>query len=210
MNLRFHPAIRTLRELVLDGRLGRVLFAQVSAGYDLRRWRPAVDYRKSYSARSELGGGILLDAVHELDYVTWMLGDVASAVAEVDRVSELEIDVEDIAAALLRMRGGSLVSVDLNYLDVAYRRRCLLVGDRATASWEWQRATIEINDADGEREELGVAADVDQTYIDEAHQFLAVLRGDEEPSTSVAEGVEAVRIVSAIRRAAETGSRVSL
>ena len=41
-------------------------------------WRPAVDYRPTYSARAELGGGVLLDAIHELDMLVWLLGATPS------------------------------------------------------------------------------------------------------------------------------------
>ena len=210
MNLRFHRAVRALREVVETGRLGRVLYAQVSLGYDLRMWRPTVDYRQSYSARAELGGGILLDAIHELDYTTWILGEPVSAVAEVGHVSDLDIDVEDIALALLRMRAGALVSVDLNYLDVNYRRRCLLVGEHATASWDWQRATIEIVDKEDAREQIDATTEIDDTYVEEVRQFLRVLDQGEPPSTSADEGVASVRLVEAIRRAAATGCRAEL
>ena len=56
--------------------------------------------------RAALGGGILLDAIHELDYLLWLLGPVASVSAELDRVSDLEIDVEDTALLSLRFASG--------------------------------------------------------------------------------------------------------
>ena len=64
MNLRFHPALERLKALLDEQELGRPQLAEAVCGYDLRLWRPPSDYRESYSARSELGGGIVLDAVH--------------------------------------------------------------------------------------------------------------------------------------------------
>ena len=102
MNLRFHPAVVELKQLIDTGTLGRVCLVQASFGYDLRLWRPQDDYRRSYSARDELGGGIVFDAIHELDYLQWLLGPVASVTAQTGRVSDLELDVEDVAVAALR------------------------------------------------------------------------------------------------------------
>ena len=74
MNLRFHPGPSTVRELIAGGAIGRPLTAHVAFGSFLPSWRPGTDYRTGYSARAELGGGVLLDAIHELDYLTWVLG----------------------------------------------------------------------------------------------------------------------------------------
>src|ERR1700691_4579793 len=75
MNLREHPGVRALSALMAEGATGSVLRASAWCGSWLPGWRPAGDYRKSYSARSELGGGVLLDvAVHELDYLLQLIG----------------------------------------------------------------------------------------------------------------------------------------
>src|SRR5205807_8193605 len=112
-NLRFHEPAARLAEIVHDGRLGRVHLAHVWFGSWLPDWRPNVDYRTTYSAQRALGGGILLDAIHELDLVVWLFGDdhftVAGAVVE--RIGSLEIDVEDTVGALLRHASGAAVSI---------------------------------------------------------------------------------------------------
>lgn len=210
MNLRFHPGVLALRDLVSRGRLGEIRFAQVWCGSDLRTWRPGTDYRTSYSARADLGGGIVRDAIHELDYLTWILGPAASVTAEVAHVSDLEIDVEDIGAALIRLAGGALASVDLTYVDPVYRRGCLLVGSDATARWDWTRGTVEINRPDADAAVLDVAADVSDTYVAEMRDFVEAARTGRAPRTSVEEGREAVRLADALLRSAAEGRRVTL
>lgn len=210
MNLRFHPGVLALRDLVSEGRLGEIRFAQVWCGSDLRSWRPGTDYRTSYSARAELGGGIVRDSIHELDYLTWMLGPAATVTAEVARVSDLEIDVEDIGAALIRLARGGLASVDLTYVDPVYRRGCLLVGALATARWDWPRGTVEINRPDGDTEVLDVTADLSETYMAEMRDFLEAARAGRAPRTSAEEGREAVRLADALLQSAAEGRRVAL
>ena len=73
-NMRFHPGLKILKELIDSGTIGRVLWLSVEAGQYLPDWRPWQNYRESYSARLELGGGIILDGSHELDYICWLLG----------------------------------------------------------------------------------------------------------------------------------------
>jgi predicted dehydrogenase len=210
MNLRFHPGVLALRDLVSEGRLGEIRFAHVWCGSDLRTWRPGTDYRTSYSARADLGGGIVRDAIHELDYLTWMLGPAASVTAEVAHVSDLEIDVEDIGAALVVLKGGALASVDLTYIDPVYRRGCMLVGAEATARWDWTRGTVEISRPGTEVEQLDVAADVADTYVAEMRDFVEAAQTGRAPRTSAEEGRDAVRLADALLRSAAEGRRVTL
>jgi spore coat polysaccharide biosynthesis protein SpsF len=210
MNLRFHPGVRKLRELLAAGRLGTTLYAQISCGSDLRGWHPGRDYRSSYSARASLGGGVVWDSIHELDYLTWLLGPAASITAEVAHASELEIDVEDIGLALVRLASGSLASVDLTYFDPAYRRGCLLVGSQASASWDWAQATIEVRSAEAGVETIAVPGEVADTYVAEVQDFLEAANDGRASSTTVQEGAATVRLADALFTSAREGRRVAL
>ena len=101
-DLRFDPGLRTIRGLLADGRIGRVVGVQAQVGQYLPDWHPWEDYRRGVSARVEAGGGVILDLIHELDYLTWLLGPASSVACFADRVSGLEIETEDTAAMLLR------------------------------------------------------------------------------------------------------------
>lgn len=203
MNLRFHRGILGLRELLPA--LGQLRLARSSFGYDLRLWRPGTDYRTSYSGRADLGGGILLDAIHELDYLLWLLGPVESVTAELDRVSDLEIDVEDTALVSLRFASGALGAVDLNFVEPSYRRECLLVGADAVAHWDWNDGEIRLRRGDDEQR-VDVGCDVQDTYRAVLEEFLA----GSEPRTSLEDGIAALRLVDAVRRSASLGQRVDV
>jgi predicted dehydrogenase len=209
MNLRFHRGVLALQKLLVEQELGSPRYVQASFGYDLRLWRPEKDYRESYSAQAALGGGILLDAVHELDYLTWLLGPVESVTAELGRVSELEIDVEDTALLILRFASGVLGAVDLNYIDPAYRRGCIIVGSEAVASWDWNASTIAVSRAKSVHK-LDVAENVADTYRAVLKDFVAAAESTRDPRTPVEDGVAALRIVDASRRSASRGQRVSV
>jgi predicted dehydrogenase len=210
MNLRFHPGVLELKRLLDEGALGDIRLARASFGYDLRLWRPGTDYRQGYSARAELGGGIVLDAIHELDYLLWLLGPVESVSGEIGRLSDLEIDVEDVAVALLRFKGRALASVDLNFFEPAYRRGCLLVGAEAVAQWDWQRATVTVSREDEPDRLADAACDLTETYRAELLDFLDAVEREADPRTSFREGLEAVRVAAAIKRSAAEGARVAL
>ena len=89
-NLRFHKGLQILKEVIDSGKIGRVLWMNVEAGQYLPDWRPWQNYRESYSARKDLGGGIILDGSHELDYICWILGYPTEVTCRAERISNLD------------------------------------------------------------------------------------------------------------------------
>jgi predicted dehydrogenase len=204
-NLRLHEPVQRLVELALTGRAGAIRHVRLWFGSWLPDWRPSVDYRTTYSARSDLGGGVLLDAIHELDLLVWLLGcepDVVGAV--VDRIGPLDIDVEDTVVALFRHPGGPVAEVSLDYLSRRYRRGMEVIGERATLRLDWARSVIEVEDADGIAIEAAVAP-VARSYERQAERFLDWMGGDSAPPVDGATGAASVRLADHIRIAADGG-----
>jgi predicted dehydrogenase len=210
MNMRFHPGVLMLKRLLAEGDLGPVAFAQASFGYDLRLWHPESDYRRGYSARAELGGGIVLDAIHELDYLLWLLGPVTTVSAEAAHVSDLEIDVEDIAVAILRFESGAIGAIDLNFFEPAYRRGCLVVGSDAVARWDWHEGTVSLRSKGDSDRVIGAHCELTDTYRAELEDFAQAIENGHPPRTPVTDGVAAVRVAEALKDSALTGRRIAV
>lgn len=132
-NMRFHPAVDALRQAL--PRVGRPLFARAQYGNYLPEMRPGTDYRTLYCARAEAGGGVIFDAIHEIDYLSWLFGPVERVIAEAARVGDLEIDVEDYAALTLTHLSGVRSEIHLDYLQRSKRRGCEIVGTEGTLVW---------------------------------------------------------------------------
>jgi predicted dehydrogenase len=132
-NMRFHPAVAALRQAL--PRVGRPLFARAQYGNYLPDMRPGADYRTLYCARAEAGGGVILDAIHEIDYLLWLFGSVERVSAEADRIGDLDIDVEDYANLALVHRNGVRSEIHLDYLQRSKRRGCEIVGSEGTLIW---------------------------------------------------------------------------
>lgn len=209
MNLRFHPGVLELRRLVTTAELGELRVAEAWFGYDLRRWRPGTDYRASYSARAELGGGIVLDAIHELDYLMWLFGPVESVSAETATLSDLEVDVEDTALAVLRFAAGPMATVALDFHSPVYRRGCVLVGSAGVARWSWEEEHVVVRGSEGEERRLDVPAGPAPTYAALVEDFVRAADLGGSPRCPVGEGLATLRVAEAIKRAAATGRRVS-
>lgn len=211
-NLRFHPGPETVAAVVASGEIGRPLTAQVAFGSYLPDWRPGTDYRESYSARAELGGGILLDAIHELDYATWILGDAADVDARLARLSDLELDVEDAAIVTTRHASGALSTITLDYLDRAYHRGCRIAGSEASVAWSWEGDVVQVLGSDTAREVTAPSSAITESYRRQMAAFLeAASRGTlVPPLCGLAEAAATMRLADAARESDATGRRVIL
>jgi predicted dehydrogenase len=138
----------------------------------------------------------------------WISGSVETVVAEVDRVSNLEVDVEDIAVAVLRFDSGAVAAVDLNFFEPAYRRGCTLVGADAVARWDWRQETVVVSRPSADDEIFDVSCDLAQTYRAELLDFTHAVESAEQPVASANSGLAAVRLADAIKRSARAGQRI--
>lgn len=180
-NFRFHPGLQRLRALLTEGALGEVLFARAVFGQYLPDWHPWEDYRQGYSARRDLGGGIVLDRIHELDYLVWLFGPVAQARGLVLHTGTLDIETEDLAEGWLRFRSGVTASLHVDYLNRRYTCRAEVLGTAGTAWWDFASHSLRLYQA-ATREEHTWAwphLSVNAMYVDEMRHFLRLLAGEE-------------------------------
>jgi len=123
--MRFHPVLGAVRER-LPG-LSVHAARAVCSSY-LPDWRPGTDYRKNYSAIRSQGGGVVLDLIHEWDYLTWLFGFPETSTLSAGKFSDLEIDSDDLALYLARY-GDMLLSVHLDYFGRVSERSLTLYAE---------------------------------------------------------------------------------
>jgi predicted dehydrogenase len=192
-NLRFHPALEAIRNTLGDDRIGRLLTARCEVGSYLPEWHRGSDYGIEYSARQELGGGALLTLIHELDFMIWIAGPVREAVGRRARVSQLEIDVEDVVELICRHERGALTSVHMDFVDRVYNRRSRWVGEQGSIEWQWGSPVMLLRPGDL-RETLwdDPAFDFNETYVREIVDFLEAAISGGAPRTT---GRDAQRVL---------------
>jgi predicted dehydrogenase len=201
-NMRFHPGLRNVKKLLNEGVIGRVCAARVEVGQYLPEWHPWEDYRQGYSARRDLGGGIILDAIHEIDYIQWMLGQVEAVACFAGKLSQLEIDTEDTASILLRFSCGAIGEVHMDYIQRFYTRKCDIIGDEGTICWDY--STGETRQYSASKRGWQIFSnpsgwESNQMYIDEMHHFLRCLAGEETAVNSVHDALQTLTIALAAK-----------
>ena len=101
---RFHPGLRQIQAWLANGAIGRPYTFRAHWGEYLPNWHPWEDYRQSYAARPDLGGGVILTLTHPLDYLRWLLGDVTGLWASAGTLGDLGISVVDSAEIGLQFK----------------------------------------------------------------------------------------------------------
>lgn len=209
---RFHPGLLQVRRLLNESAVGQVVSVQAHWGEYLPDWHPWEDYRASYSARTELGGGVTLTLCHPLDYLRWLFGEVKSVGATLG-YRGLDIEAEDTADIQLVFESGVLGSVHLDYLQRPHEHWLRIIGREGTIRWDAVDGTTRcFRTADGHWRAFDVPADFerDTMFLDETRHFLACIDGTETPLCTVDDGISALKIVQAAKRASAEGTVVCL
>lgn len=205
-DLRFDPGLRRAAALIAGGELGRVMAIHVQVGQYLPDWRPGTDYRQGVTARSELGGGVILELVHELDLVAWLAAPVVEVGCLAQRVSELEMDAEDLAVMTLRFASGALGTVHLDCLDRVPVRIARVTGSDGSLVWDGLARTLAWRRAGGEWQRYEWSAvDRNGRFVEELRCLLGCVRDGGRPPVDLDGAAATLRVALAARRAAETG-----
>lgn len=221
---RYHPTLNKARQLIQSNALGKVLTVHVHWGEYLPQWHPWEDYRQSYAARADLGGGVIVTLTHPLDYLRYLLGDVEALWSFNGHLSSLEIDVEDMAEIGLRFTGGAVGGVHVNYFQRPPVHRLEFVGTDGTLHWDNADASLHLYKSPTT---FGSYADQppapvmetflppegferNQLFVAQTRHFLEIVRGESEPVCSLTDGVQALRLALAAYESQKTGRVVNL
>lgn len=210
---RFHPGLRTVKQLLDEGAVGRVVHALAHWGEYLPGWHPWEDYRRSYSARADLGGGAILTLCHPLDYLHWLLGTVRAVTATTGRISGLELDVEDTADVTLQFVSGAMGTVHLDYVQRPPSHWLQITGTTGTIRWDNADGTVHCYRADrGEWERIPAPAEFERNtmFLDEMRHFLDCTAGRAEPLVTLDDGIRALEVALAAKLSAAEGRVVEV
>ena len=213
-HFRFHPVLNQVKTLLESGQLGKPLSARAHWGEYLPGWHPWEDYRRSYAARADLGGGVVNTLSHPLDYLRWLLGEVETVSAWTAKLSQLELDVEDQADILLRFVGGAVASVHLDYYQRPPSHTLEIICEGGRIFWDNATGEAHIFYAQSSATDLLVPPEGferNQMFLDEMATFVRLCQGEVLPHCTLADGIRVQEIVLAIKQsAAQDGCMVRL
>ena len=202
-NLRFHKCINKIKKMVSTDKLGKIISVQAESSSYLPDWHPDEDYRTSYAARNELGGGVILTCIHELDYLYWFFGQIKEIVAFSDKLSQLEISVEDYAAIIAKFQNGVVAEIHLDFFQRPPTSRCKIVGTKGTILWESIKNQVlfyNIKKKKWTKEFEIKKFNRNEMYLNEMSYFLNCVKKRKKPMNGVKENFEILNVALKIKR----------
>ncbi|MGO9598044.1 MAG: Gfo/Idh/MocA family protein [Isosphaeraceae bacterium] len=223
---RFTAANVRLKEAIMAGRFGRLTLADTYV-----KWWRTQEYYDSGGWRGtwELdGGGALMNqAIHNVDLLCWLMGDVDAVVALTATLAHVRIDVEDTAVASLRFKSGALGVIEAaTSVYPGLLKRIEIHGDRGSARveqdditlWDFQERVPSDNEVyaamaatSGFKSGASDPRGITHTgHRDQLAEFLAAIDRKRAPRVDGREGRKSVEIIRAIYQSARTGQVVKL
>ncbi len=216
--MRFHPLVRVMRDLVRDGAAGRILACTHHSGQYLPDWHPWEDYRAFYAARRATGACREI-VPFELNWLTWVLGELTAVSCFNGKLSALEADIDDVYQILLRFEGPILGHLLVDVVARAPYRSCRLLGEEGVIEWVWQDRRVRLFSAadktwtDYQEPSSTVEAgyiNPEEMYIEETRAFVAAICGTAPYPFTLADDRRLLAYLAGIERSADEGARIDV
>jgi len=208
-NLRFHSLIRQVKCMVASNQYGKTIYANLTVGHYLPLWHPYEDYRDSYVSRKDLGGGVIRTLSHEIDLVQHFFGKISKVFAKVDKLSSLEIDVDDMVGLMLETDNCKHILVHMDYLNPIPVREGKILFEKGLLEYSYNRGKIYFTDYVSKRKKVIFKSneDYDEQYISQMKSFVT---GNSNTACMIGEGIEVMRVIQSCEESSRTGGEICL
>lgn len=228
-NNRFIDTSKKIKEMAEEGFFGE--FYAGRCGWIRRRGIPGKG--GWFTTKAQSGGGPLIDlGVHMIDLAVWFMGNPKPvavtgntfckfADAEVmdspeskfgDAVENGTFDVEDLAMGAIRFDNGAVLQIEFSWASNIKKeiRFVELRGERAGLSWNGGNAEVYYEEKGKQKNKKVGGNPVKLPHKVNISHFIDVLEGKAEPVFVPDQGIDMIKILTAIYESAETGKEVRL
>ena len=161
-NLRQHPVVRFIKNFIINKKIFSV---NINCNSYLPNWRQNINYKDSYSSLRRLGGGVLLDLSHEIDYLEWIFKKIKKLdLVKIKKLSNLKINVEDHVLIAGKTSLSNFI-VDLNYYSLYPRREVVIDGHNFSIKGDLINNFVEIYLNNKNKKIVSFKNDKNYTYI---------------------------------------------
>jgi len=138
-NLVFHPIFMNIKKFVNSNDVGNIINLQCQAGHWLPDWHPYEDYKKSYFAKKELGGGVALTLIHEIHMAIELAGKPQEVVGMKSDSASLDIEknIDIISDIMIRHKSGCVIQIHLDYIQNPFHRSGLITFEKGWISYDF-------------------------------------------------------------------------
>jgi len=208
---RLHPGIQYLKQCLLDKEFGDILSVRAVVGERLTTMHTYEDYKETYMARKDMGGGVVTNQmVHELDYLYYLFGAPLDVYALGGSLGNLGIDVEDNCDAVYTVsyEGRRFpISVHADFYQSPPQRFVQVVGTKGKILVDIisnfvektiQDETTKIEYPEFQRNDM---------FIEELRLFMDSVLGKREPAITLDDGIVSLKTMVVTKESMEMGGK---
>jgi predicted dehydrogenase len=203
---RYSPGVKKIKELLDSGVIGRVLSVRGEFSEYLPDWHPWEDYRDFYMAKKTQGGGSILDQSHIMDLIHYLIGEFKSVFALNTKLSNLEIEADDIAEMVVTLKNGVVASIHTDIFGRDHKKSLEIKGEKGNIFWDHYLNKVRHYDAETRCTHVykGFPSDFNLCYIDEIKRFISCCQGKEKPLADLQTGIETMELIRAAEKSHRT------
>jgi len=191
-NLRFHPVITYLKNFL---KKKNILSINVISHSFLPSWRKK-NYKHSVSAKKKLGGGVLLELSHELDFLKWLFKKIKILQVYNKQISKLKINTDDILNLSGKVNNKSFFNLNINFFSRINCRKIKVDGNNFSIEGDLINNTIKIVIDDKEDEKIFKNFDIKNTF---RSLHLELMSQKLKHSCTIFEGLELMKLIDKIK-----------
>lgn len=212
-NMRFHPCIIKIKKILNEKRLGQIMSVHVESSSYLPDWHPYEDYRNGYAARKDLGGGIALTCIHELDFLYWFFGDIQKVFSVTGKFSDLKLNTDDLSVMTLVFKNKVIGELHLDYFQRPDFKSCTIKGTKGTLFWDSSSNKVKIfyRSKKSWKIELKVTNfKRNSMYVDELKYFFNCIKKKKKTMNDINDGIKTLEIVLAAKKSSKIGKLLTI
>ncbi len=218
--LRFHPAVKRIKELVDNDKIGKLCTFTYHSGQYLPDWHPWEKVSDYYVSKKKTGGGREI-VPFELNWITWVFGEVASVSAIVGNTLNMGEGIDDVYHALLTFKSGLIAHLLVDVVSRYAYRQFKLLGADGVIEWDWNTKQVGVYNPKNKKwkyykEDSGVAQEgynpniIEEMYIDEMKHFLNSVQKKEQYHYTLEEDYKILELLYKIEESYQKQKTIDL
>ena len=206
----WHP-LKIFRDELRNNKIGKPLHARFIMSAHLADWHPWENYQDFFMSSKELGGGALLDESHFVDLMLWFFGMPESVTAQIDKLSNLDIETDDNVDILVKYKDGLRVSIHLDLFGRPHEKYIYVIGEGASIQWSLDPNVVKYsNKMEQNWDRFEFELERNDMFIEVAKEYLKILDGKTDINCTLNEGVQVMKILEACRISSRENRTVKL
>tara|TARA_B100000795_G_C22805497_1_gene444586 strand:+ start:3589 stop:4626 length:1038 start_codon:yes stop_codon:yes gene_type:complete len=215
--MRYHPCLVKLRGYIDSQSIGKIYNISINVNSFFPAWHNYEKYNSFYAGRKDLGGGVILTEIHEVDLLSELFGKPQYVFAIGGKMSNLDIDVEDNASILMKFDKGPnyfSATVNMSFVQRTPLRTLQVFGEEGNILWDISSQTISINNYVNDLSENYSFKDFNRNdmFKEQLINFINIIHedGDAKISNALESALNAHEIAMAIKKSMNNGALVAL